>query len=307
MRATLKTSRFRPLHVVPALAGTAPTARLKAELHTRIWVAFFKARFPLCALCVLLCALCVTPHPAAETETTTAAQSDHRQPITNFLAQAEAAFKSAQQAKSTAPSASPTASNTNQLQLAIDLARTAFDYADLAKTDDDREKIANTGIAAAREAIAANPNSAPAHYYLALNIGQVARTKMLGALKLLTEMEAELKTVIFLDPKFDYAGGHRTIGVLYLEAPGFSVGDKTKARANLERAVQLAPEFPDNHLCLLEALLKWKDWRSLQQRLTTYQSLLPTAQAKFTGPDWDYEWSDWTRRLKIIQSKAKKT
>ncbi|HEY6228925.1 MAG TPA: hypothetical protein VI282_17525, partial [Verrucomicrobiae bacterium] len=157
----------------------------------------------------------------------------------DFTAEAKAAYEAAQSAYSTNSSVSA----------AIDLARTAFDYADLAPNDSIRENVANIGISTARSVIATNTNSVAGHYYLALNIGQLARTKMLGALKLLIDMERELNVVIFLDPKFDYAGGHRTIGVLYLEAPGWptSVGDKKKARFHLEEALKIAPEFPDNH------------------------------------------------------------
>ena len=215
----------------------------------------------------------------------------------DFTAQAKAAYEAAQSAYST---------NSSSVAAAIDLARTAFDYADLAPNDSIREAIANNGIATAKSVIATNTNSVAAHYYLALNIGQLARTKMLGALKLLTEMERELKLVIQLDPKFDYAGGHRTIGVLYAEAPGFSVGDKTKAKFNLAKAVEIAPEFPDNYLCYLEALVKWKDWKLATEKLSDYRGILAKAKEKFTGPDWAYEWSDWTRREKIIQQKILK-
>jgi tetratricopeptide (TPR) repeat protein len=217
----------------------------------------------------------------------------------NFLAEAETAYKAAQTAYST---------NTQSLEASVDLARTAFDYADLAPNDTIRENVANNGIATARAAILAHTNSVAAHYYLALNIGQLARTKMLGALKLLTEMERELKLAIQLDPKFDYAGGHRTLGVLYLEAPGWptSVGDKKKARLHLEKAVELAPEFPDNHLSLLEALVKWREWKAVTNRLADYQETLMAAKAKFTGPDWAYEWHDWTHRLQTIQTKLQK-
>ena len=35
------------------------------------------------------------------------------------------------------------------------------------------------------------------------------------------------------------------------------------AERRLEKAVELAPEFPDNHLCYMEALAKWSDWKTL--------------------------------------------
>jgi SAM-dependent methyltransferase len=216
----------------------------------------------------------------------------------DFTAEAESAYRAAQAVYAT-----------NQtLQAAIDVARTAFDYADLAPNDTIRESIANIGISTARSVIAANSNSVGAHYYLALNIGQLARTKMLGALRLLSEMERELKLVIQLDPKFDYAGGYRTLGVLYLEAPGWptSVGDKKKARFNLEKALEIAPEDPDNHLSYLEALVKWKEWKLATEKLSDYKAMLPAAKQKFTGPDWNYEWHDWTKREQTIQAKIQK-
>src|SRR4051812_3248584 len=83
----------------------------------------------------------------------------------NFLAEAETAYKAAQSAYAT---------NSQSLEAAVDLARTAFDYADLAPNDTIRENVANNGIATARTAILGHTNSVAAHYYLALNIGQLA-------------------------------------------------------------------------------------------------------------------------------------
>lgn len=216
---------------------------------------------------------------------------------TNFTAEAEMAYRAALAAYDT---------NKHSVEAAIAVATRAFDYADLAPNDQIRENTANAGMAIAREVIAKDTNSVAGHYYLALNIGQLARTKMLGALKLLDEMERELKTVIKLDPKFDYAGGHRTIGVLYAEAPGFSVGDKSKAKVHLAKAVEIAREFPDNHLCYMEALAKWHDSKTLTEKLGEYRAIVPAAKEKFTGPEWGYEWHDWTRREKVIAGKLQK-
>jgi tetratricopeptide (TPR) repeat protein len=217
---------------------------------------------------------------------------------TNFADRAEAAFRAAKQARST---------NANDFKASLDLARAAFDWAEFAKSNDDRESIAQIGMNAAQAAINQQINSAAAHYYMALNIGQLARTKMLGALKLIQQMEAELKKSIELDPKLDYAGATRTLGVLYFEAPGWptSIGDKRKARTLLERALELFPNYPDNHLSYLEALEKWKDWKLVDDKMLAYQAILPAAQKQFTGPDWEDEWADWTKRWETIQTKAK--
>ena len=217
----------------------------------------------------------------------------------DFIDQAELAYKAAQDLyakKSSSP------------QEAVNLAHAAFDYADLAPNDVIREQVANHGIAVARAAIAAHTNCVGAHYYLALDIGQLARTKMWGALKLLTEMERELKYVIQKDPKYHYAGGHRTIGVLYSEAPGWptSVGDRKKARYNLEKAVEIAPEYPENHICYMEALVKWKEWKTLTDAIADYQATLAKAKETFTGPEWAYEWHDWTEREKFVHQRIQR-
>src|SRR5213594_382426 len=97
--------------------------------------------------------------------------------------------------------------------------RACFDWAEFATKDDQRERIGNEGIAACRQLITRSPNSAPGHYYLGMNLGQVARTKTLGALKIIDQMEREFMAVRTLDAKFDYAGADRNLGLLYFEAP----------------------------------------------------------------------------------------
>src|SRR5213592_4588051 len=156
-------------------------------------------------------------------------------------------------------------SATNEAEAAWQFGRACFDWADFAKEGDRRESIANEGIAACRQLIAREPKSAPAHYYLAMDLGQLAQTKTLGALRIVQEMERQFKTARDLDAKFDYAGPDRNLGLLYFEAPGWpaSIGSKARARQRLQRAVQLAPDYPENHLCILEAYLKWGDKNNL--------------------------------------------
>src|SRR5947207_2239223 len=50
-----------------------------------------------------------------------------------------------------------------------------FDWADLATSNSRRAPIAEQGIAACRQALQRDPKLAPAHYYLAMNLGQLAR------------------------------------------------------------------------------------------------------------------------------------
>src|SRR4051812_22476643 len=71
---------------------------------------------------------------------------------------------------------------------AVEVAHAAFTWSDFPMRDDPRAEIARRGIEAARDAIAREPTNAAAHYWLALDLGQLARTKSLGALPLVREM-----------------------------------------------------------------------------------------------------------------------
>ncbi len=116
-----------------------------------------------------------------------------------------------------------------------------------------------------------------------MNLGQLARTKLLGALKLVTEMEAEFKAARRLDEHLDFAGPDRSLGLLYLEAPGWptSVGSRTKARQHLRRAAELAPQYPENRLTLLEAYLRWGDHNGVQRELKALEEIWPAARTNF--------------------------
>lgn len=189
---------------------------------------------------------------------------------------------------------------------AWEFARAGFDRAEFATNDTERAALAVTCIDACRKLLARDPKSAPGHYYLGMNLGQLARTKLLGALKIVDEMEREFKTAAALDELFDYAGPQRNLGLLYYEAPTIgSIGSRSKARKHLERAAELAPDFPDNRLNLAEACLKWRDKGSLKKELEALEKLWPAAKKNFAGPDWEAAWLDWSRReMKLRENSA---
>lgn len=185
-------------------------------------------------------------------------------------------------------------------------AEACFEWAEYSSNSTQRAALAHEGIAAAKLAVKSSPTNAAGHFYLAMNKGQLARTKSLGALSLVRDMETSFQRAIALDPKFDHASAQRSLGMLYLDAPGWptSIGSKSKARKHLERAVELAPEYPTNHLALMEALLRWEDEEALHSAMQRYRKLIRVARESYSGPRWENSWKIWDADWKKILEKS---
>jgi tetratricopeptide (TPR) repeat protein len=195
--------------------------------------------------------------------------------------------------------------DTNNVVAGWDFGRACFDMSTLQKDPVREARFAELGIAACRAALARDPNSGPAHYYLGMDMGQLADTKRnLAALRMVKDMEREFLAARNLDEKFDNAGPDRNLGMLYRDAPVFaSIGSRTKARQHLERAGELAPNFPENRLTLIEAYLKWDYRTEAARQLSELEKIWVEAQKKFTGVQWTLSWQDWNKRLENIKRK----
>ena len=186
--------------------------------------------------------------------------------------------------------------------------RACFDLAECATNNTQRASLAERGIAACRVAIARESNSAPAHYYLGMNLGQLALTKGLSALKLVDQMEREFTRAHDLDEHLDCAGPDRNLGLLYRDAPAIgSIGSRTRAREHLRRAVELAPQYPENRLNLIETYLNWGERTGAYREFQTLESAWPAARTNFVGEAWAASWADWEPRLKKLKKKIEES
>ncbi len=194
-------------------------------------------------------------------------------------------------------------------ETAWQFAKACFERADFSTNDTQRAALAELGIAASKHAVALDTNSAAAYFYLGVNLGQMARTKLFSALGLLDEMEAAWEKSIAVNPKFHYAAAERSLGLLYLDAPGWpiSLGSRSKARKHLQQATKLVPDYPENHLCWLEAQLKWGEAKLVKTQLSNIEAILQSARTNFTGATWSRDWEDWEVRWKRIRAKAGST
>jgi tetratricopeptide (TPR) repeat protein len=117
-----------------------------------------------------------------------------------------------------------------------------------------READAARGIQLARRALTESPYLAEAHYYLAVNLGLFSELRR--AMNHLPEMAEAAEQAAELDPQIDHAGPYRLLGSLYGFAPEppISLGDAEKGLDYLRKAVQTAPDNPENHFRLAELL-----------------------------------------------------
>jgi hypothetical protein len=196
--------------------------------------------------------------------------------------------------------------HTNNPVAAWNFGRTCYDWADWAPSKSQRAAIARDGIAACRHSLDLT-NCAAAHYYLGMNLGQLARCETFGALKLVHEMEREFKAASDLDAHFDFAGPERNLGMLYRDAPGrpMSIGNRHAARQFLESAAAIAPAYPGNILNLAESYQIWGDSTDAGKNLATLDVLWPHAQQTLSGAAWEEDWADWSTRRDALRQKLK--
>ncbi len=191
---------------------------------------------------------------------------------------------------------------------AWEFGRACFDWAEYATSKSQRARLAEEGIGACRGAIRKSPKLPGAHYFLAMNLGQLARTRNLGALPLVDELEGSLLRARALDAGFNHAGSDRSLGMLYRDAPGWpiSVGSRKKARAHLTASVKLDPDYPENRIVLLESAIEWDDKKLLRAEFANTSATLERARKELTGERWEANWADWDKRWKRIQATAEK-
>lgn len=196
-------------------------------------------------------------------------------------------------------------SSRTNVAAAILFGRAAYELAILSGSYSERAEVAGQGIAACRAAAVQAPKEVGANYYLAMNLGELARTKLLGGLKLVKEMEALFLRARHLDEKCDFAGPDRCLGMLYFQAPGWptSIGSRAKARDHLRRAIELRPDYPNNLIAYAEVLNRSRDRTLLAETLKALDDLWPKAKKDITRDVSDYDWATWEESRSTLKAR----
>lgn len=224
------------------------------------------------------------------------------QPTTNVTSNAVFAAR-AQQAYAVAQK--EFAAHPREANAACQLGRTSYDWAVFATNAEQKAAIAQEGIAACKELLVSNTQSAPGHYYLAMNYGELADAEApsMAAYRLVREIEREFKTAAELDERLDFGGPARCLGLLYRDAPGWpiSIGSRRKAREYLDRAAALAPDYPENQLNLVESHVRWRQQAEAEKAWQKLAAIWPAAKTNLTGVTWEQSWNDWTNRRAAVK------
>jgi tetratricopeptide (TPR) repeat protein len=119
-----------------------------------------------------------------------------------------------------------------------------------------RAQFADKGTSYAKKAVAVDNKRVEGQYYRGINMGLLSTTKTVGAYLMVSKVVKAAQAAARANELFDHAGPVRLLGQIYVKAPPWpaSVGDLDEGLKHLKRSVELAPEYPQNHLFYGDAL-----------------------------------------------------
>lgn len=147
--------------------------------------------------------------------------------------------------------------NSQESAAIAELSRLEFMQAQLELDKNRRVQLFENCVAIADQALALNADNVVGLFWKAAAMGKIAGDSgVLNALRMLRPMEEILLKVIALDERYENAGGHRALGRMYHQLPGFpiSFGSNQKALMHLKRAHELFPKDIITHAFYAEVL-----------------------------------------------------
>jgi tetratricopeptide (TPR) repeat protein len=159
---------------------------------------------------------------------------------------------------------------------------------------DSRRKYLEDGIAAARAAIAAQPNRPEGHFWLAANMGALAESfGMRAGIKYRKPVKEALETVLKIDPGFQQGSADRALGRWYFKVPGIFGGSNTKSEEHLRKSLTYNPNSTASLFFLAETLA---DMDRKEEARATLQKVLEAP----IDPDWAPEDREFKEKAKTM-------
>lgn len=148
------------------------------------------------------------------------------------------------------------AANPKDFESAWKLARARYWLGTQGVPEPQRKAALESGIAAARTAVAIDGNKPDGHFWIAANMGALAESfGVRQGLKYRGDIKRELETVLKLDPAYLQGSADRALGRWYYKVPGLFGGDKKKSEAHLRKALGYNAQSVITHLFLAETLI----------------------------------------------------
>jgi tetratricopeptide (TPR) repeat protein len=160
--------------------------------------------------------------------------------------------------------------------------------------DDQRRAFLDQGIAAARAAIALEPEKPEGHFWLAANMGALAESFGLRqGLKYRGDIKSELLTVLRLDPAFQQGSADRALGRWYFKVPGLFGGSSSKSEEHLRRSLTYNPSSSASLFFLAETLIG-------SNRKQEARTLLEQLLAAPVDPEWAPEDREFKDKASVL-------
>ena len=161
-----------------------------------------------------------------------------------------------------------------------------------------RKAYLESGIAAARAAVAAAPGKPDGHFWIAANMGALAESfGMRQGLKYRGDIKDELETVLRLDPAYMQGSADRALGRWYFKVPGMFGGSGTKSEAHLRKSLTYNPNSSSSLFFLAETLLE-------RGKKDEAMEMLRRLEAATPDPEWGPEDREFKTKGRALLSKS---
>jgi tetratricopeptide (TPR) repeat protein len=148
------------------------------------------------------------------------------------------------------------------------LGRALFFLGQEAQTKEETRRYHARAVLCCRRAARLQPERVEGHFWLGVNLALLARVENpLNALRHALSAKHSLTRAVRLDAAFHDAGPLRVLARLQHKLPRLLGGGSTRARANFERAIQLAPANTVTRLYFAEMLSETGDKERMRDEL----------------------------------------
>jgi tetratricopeptide (TPR) repeat protein len=191
-----------------------------------------------------------------------------------------------------------TARNPKDFDAAWKLSRARYWLGSHVATDQ-QKKTLESGIDAARLAIAAQPSRPEGHFWLAANMGALAESfGMRQGIKYRGPIREALETVLKIDPAFQKGSADRALGRWYFKVPGLFGGSNKKSEEHLRKSLTYDPNSTASHYFLAETLL------DMDRNADARAELQKVLDAPL-DPDWTPEDKEFKEKARVLLEKVK--